>query len=51
MKLMINVNLTLALGFLKGNGFVSGKKMLGFFGLREHVSFPFINLNLHFQHL
>ena len=39
MKRAIDVKSTPAPGFLKGSGSVYGKKTLGFFGLRESVSF------------
>jgi hypothetical protein len=41
MKRAINIKTTPALGFSRGSGSVSGKKSLGFFGLRESVSFFF----------
>src|SRR3984957_13719002 len=39
MKRAINVKSTPAPGFSKGRGSVSGKKILGFFGLKENVNF------------
>ena len=43
MKRAINVKSTPAPGFSKGSGSVCGEKALGFFGLRESVSFLFID--------
>ena len=49
MKRAINVKSTPAPGFSKGSGSVCGEKTLGFFGLRENVSFAFINFEFAFS--